>query len=454
MTPSKRKAAVEAGENVAHTTIFPVGSYVISTDEKGRVRVFMREFRMTVRQIVEKFGEVDADGFAIGKNLSSVVKTAWGNNETETFIDVMHTVIPNPDFNPDMLESRFKRYLSVYYEVGTYETGSNQSRAAGFDTEDRERYLRISGFDLFPALGVRWEVTSNGAWGDNCPGMEALPDIKQLQVGEKRSLQAIEKNVNPPLVAPTALKNQPTSILPGGITFSDERGDQKGFRAIHKIAPMISDLEGKQSQVRNRINIAYFADLFRKLLDTTRRQITAREVDEIGAEKLTALGPVLEQLNQDLLDPLIDFFFAILLRQGEIPEPPEELQGLELKVEYISIMAQAQKLTGVATLERFGTDVASAAAVKPDILDKVDLDQWVDELGDQLSIPPGIVVDDETVAAVRAARAQAEQAKAQLEAVGQAAAAASDLGKADLSGDSALRRLTTGAASPQAPQGA
>lgn len=177
------------------------------------------------------------------------------------------------------------------------------------------------------------------------------------------------------------------------------------------------------------------------LANSDRRQITAREIDERHEEKLLALGPVLEQLNQDLLDPLIDITYIIMERQGLIPEPPEELQGMDLRVEYISIMAQAQKLAGIASIERFAGFGQGLLAVNPEAADKIDFDQMIDVYADRLSLQPGIVRPDEQVAAMRKGRAEA-QAKAQaVQDIQMGAAAAKDLGAVNMEEDNGMTRL-------------
>lgn len=416
----------------------PIGSYSLSNDEKLRVRVFYREFRMTVRQVVEAFARDAATGEIDWSNISHHVQSMWGQGQKEAWVDIAHVVIPNPDYDPDKLAAKHKRYYSAYYERG----GSSTQQANHMAFEG-DKMLRESGFDFFPVLAPRWEVAGEDVYGTTCPGMEALGDIRQLQLGEKRAAQAVEKMVNPPMVAPVSLKTVRTSLLPGDITYADEREGQKGFRPAHEVNPRIQELELKQEQVRQRIRRAFFEDLFLMLATSDRRQITAREIEERHEEKLLALGPVLEQLNQDLLDPLIDITFDIMLRQGIIPEPPEELQGVTLRVEYVSIMAQAQKLVGVAGLERFAGFVGNMAAQtgNPALLDKVDTDQLIDVYGDTLSIPSEIIRSDEDVEAIRQERAQAQQAAQQAATLNDAAGAAQKLAGAKLEEDSALKRL-------------
>ena len=103
------------------------------------------------------------------------------------------------------------------------------------------------------------------------------------------------------------------------------------------------------------------------------------------------LGAVLEALNDELLDPLLDLLFDINLEAGLIPPPPPELQGRELKPEYISIMAAAQKLLSTTGLERVASFVANLGQHDPSALDKLDMDVLIDEYAEALGVPPGVI---------------------------------------------------------------
>lgn len=417
---------------------FPVGSYKIATDDKLDVRIFMREFRMTVSQVVEKFGRNKETGAIDWSNISMQVQSLYESGNTQAWIDVCHVIEPNKEQDNKKIESKFKKYKSVYYELGT-NSGTNY-----LSYEDDGKLLSEKGYDFFPVMCPRWEVSGEDVYGTDCPGMVSLGDIKQLQLGEKRAAQAIEKQINPPMVGPTHLKNAKASILPGDITYLDEREGQKGFRPAHELQFNLGMLEQKQEQIRQRIRKAFFEDLFLMLANTQRSQITAREVEERHEEKLLALGPVLEQLNQDLLDPLIDNTFSIMLNQGLIPNPPNELQGQDLKVEYISIMAQAQKLVGIATIDRFVGFVGGISQVSPTVLDKIDSDKLVDVYADLTGISPVILRGKDEIDELRAKREKAVSAQQQNEQMQQMGQTASNLSKADLSTDNALSRLVRG----------
>lgn len=423
-------AVMEDSDTVIRCYPFPIGSYMIANDSKLQVRVFMREFRMTIRQVVEMFAGDPAN--PDWSNISLSVRRLWDARQYEAWVDVVHAIFPNDYYDGESKLSKRKKYAECYYEKG-----NNVGK----------KILRESGYDEFPVLAPRWEVTGEDVYATNCPGMVALGDVKMLQHGMKRSMQALDKLINPPMVGPPELRTQKSSILPGDITYIADRNGTQSFRPAHEIRPDFSAIQVMLEQARYSIRRAYFEDLFLMLGGNPAlegRDITAREIDERHEEKLLALGPVLEQLNQDLLDPLIDRTFAIMLRKNLIPEAPPELQGASLKVEYLSIMSQAQKMVGLAGLERFATFGAQLAQVDPSTLDKWDRDQLMDEYGTMTGVPPRTLVPDEDVAMIRAARAEQEQAAQNAATMAEASKAALNLSKSDTRGDNALTDLMRG----------
>jgi hypothetical protein len=427
-------------ENVIHCHSFPVGSYTIGKDARGAINVFHRDFRMTVRQVVERFSKRKPNGDIDWSNISDYVRNQWETDQTEAWVEICHIIEPNPEYDPNKLHSKYKKFSSCYYERGS----TNASSSNYLTDSDPDRLLSEKGYDLFPILVPRWGVTGEDVYGTSCPGMDGLGDIKQLQLGEKRGAEAIEKKIRPPMVAPTSMRNTRSSILPGDVTYTDVREGQQGFRPAHEVNISLVELENKQDQIRRRIQRCFYEDLFLMLATSDRRDFTAREIDERHEEKLLALGPVLEQLNQDLLDPLIDILFDIMNRQGLLPEPPQELQGVPLKVEYLSVMAQAQKYLSLSGIERYAQFAGQVAGMDPNSIDKTDIDQLLDVYGDITSVPPGIIRTDDQVAAIRAQKQKAAQAQATAQMVEQGASAAKNLSQADLSGDNALTAMLQG----------
>jgi hypothetical protein len=413
----------EDDQTTIRCTPFCVGEYYIANDDKLRVRVFLREFQFTVRQLVRRFGRFNADGkITDWSNFSPAIKTHWESNRHGTWIQVVHVVQENPEFNPNALHSRYKRFTDCYYE--------SASRDAPL--------LREGGFDEWPILAGRWEAASGDAYATDCPGITAIGDIKQLQHGERNSAQILDKINKPPMIAHTDMQGRKLSQLPGDVTYVDETKDAK-FRPAYDVSGYRFDLhEQKLAQVRSRIDRAFFADLFLLLSQSTDPRMTATEILERKEEKLLALGPMLENLNQDVLDPLVGRTFGIMDRRGELPPAPKELEGQALRVDYVSVMAQAQKAIARSGLQGFVGFITPLAQTSPEVLDKVDLDQLVDEAGDMYGVPAKIIVPDDQVQQKRQARAQQQQAAQQAQTAQTAASAAQTLSQTDTSGKNAL----------------
>lgn len=423
---------------------FPVGSYMIANDEKGRVRVFFREFQMTVRQIIEKFGERDGKGEIQWDNLSQQVKDQYVKGQLESNIVIGHIVLPNDNYRPNSPLSKHKRYKSCYYELGL----DKLTTSSQIVTEFPNKFLSEKGYDYFPVLAPRWEVVGEDVYGTNAPGMVCLGDVKQLQFGEKRIASALDQKVRPSMIGPVSLRNQKASILPGDITYLDEREGTKGFRRLFEVDFDIRELEGKQLQIRERVSKAFYEDLFLMLSQSNRAQITAREIEERHEEKLLALGPVLERINQDLLDPLIENTFLIMSNQDILPEIPEEMKGAEYKIEYVSIMAQAQKLAGIGNIERFTRYGAELAQLDPSVLNKIKFDEAIELYGDLTGVPQNIITSKEEMEAIREEQAKAAQAEQQAMAQQQAVDSAKTLSETSMTEDSALKELMGGISEP------
>ena len=150
------------------------------------------------------------------------------------------------------------------------------------------------------------------------------------------------------------------------------------------------------------------------------------------------IGPVLERLHDEMLSPLIEMAFSRMVEAGILPPPPQELQGRELNVEFVSVLAQAQRAVATSSVDRFVMSLGQIAQMKPDVLDKLDADMWADKYADMLGVDPELVVSGEQVVLVRQQRAQAQQAAQEAAMAEQAAGAAAKLGGVNTSQPNAL----------------
>jgi hypothetical protein len=224
------------------------------------------------------------------------------------------------------------------------------------------------------------------------------------------------------------------------VTYYDEMAGRDTLKPMYEVNLPLQYLTLDIKEIERRIDSTFYADLF-LAISSQDGQMTATEVVERHEEKLLVLGPVLERLQSELLSPVIDRTFAIMQRGDLLPPAPEELAGMELKVEFISMLAQAQKLVGIGSIDRFTAFVGSIAALNATVLDKVDLDQTIDEYGEILGVPPRIIVSDDKVAEVREGRAQQEQAAQAAAIAPVASGVAKDLSQTQTVGNNALAAI-------------
>mgnify|MGYP001609822522 CR=1 FL=1 len=383
----------EDADDVLRSYSLPVGSYFIMCDARGKVNGFYREMTLTLRKVVEQFGT---------ENLSRTLKDKWeSENGKDQEVTICHIVVPNDEYNS---QSKFsKKYTSVYYES----SGNN------------DVMLREKGYDYFPVLCLRWNMNTGDTYGTDCPGMAALGDIKALQKMEKHKAQAIEKLVNPPMTGPESLKRTALSVVAGAMTYADERNDQKGLRPIYEVSPHIMELSNGIREHELRIKRAFYEDLFLMMVTSDRREMTAREVDERHEEKMWMLGSVLERINTDLLSPLVEIVFNAMLKRDLIPSAPESIAGANLNIEFVSILHHAQKAGSLAGIERLLTFATNTMQLDPEVVDKLDRDQMVDEYAEILGSPPRAIRSDAQVAEIRSQRRQAQAAQHQMQSMQQ-----------------------------------
>lgn len=367
---------------------FNLGEYWVATNEWGLVDTFYRRTTMTVGQLVKKFGR---------DNVSRTVGNMWDCGDADEAIPVIQAIEPNDGRIRGYKDAQNMPFRSVWFEEG----------------ESGGAFLEQRGFEEFPIMAPRWYAAQTDSYGVDCPGMLALGGTKQLQHEQRRKAEAIDKMVKPPMVAPSAMQKRPVNLIPGGMTFVDEVTGGTQLRPAYAVDPRIGDLKEDIREVQQRIKESYFVDLFRAISMLDRREITAREIQERHEEKLLMLGPTLQRMQSELFDPLIDRTFSIMTRPevDVLPPPPEEIQGMELRVEYVSMLAQAQQSVGVNAIERTVGFAGNLAAVNPAVLDKIDFDQAVDEYASIQGVPQSLVRSDEDVEALRASRAQQEQAQ-------------------------------------------
>lgn len=395
---------------------FTIGEYTFDTDHLLRVDTFYRTYKMTTRNIVNEFGK---------ENVSDSIAKDFESGKLNGYHDVVHLIQPNADAKQESILSIHNAWVEVYFELAGTES----------------KFLRKSGYEEFPIMGPRWDVTGSDVYGIS-PGMEALGDVKQLMKMKEKTLIAMDKWVDPPLNSPSSLKNEGVNILPGGVNYTDALQPGQAVTPVFAVRPELGPITAEIQEVKQAIREAFFNDLFLMISQSGGGQKTAEEIIRRHEEKLVMLGPVIERIQPEMLKPAIDRTFSLMEDMNLLPEPPRELLNSgQLDIEYIGPLAQAQRMAGVDGVQQLIRVVGEVAAVKPDVIDKIDFDETIDQISDMLGTPAGVVRPDKDVKLIRADRAQQAATAERQQQLMTMAEGAKTLADADMSGDNALNMV-------------
>ncbi|NOW44155.1 hypothetical protein FHW96_000282 [Novosphingobium sp. SG751A] len=392
------------------------GEYWIAISASLKPDTLFRYCPMDVRQAVQTFGA----------RVAPWVRQAYNASNYTQLVEYYQAIQPNPDYNPEKLGS--KPYRSVYWDQG-------DTRADGL--------TRVSGYDEQPFWAPRWDVVGGDTYGVS-PGMDALPALRELQMQTKRRNEAIDGMVKPEKIAPPSVRltGEPGRTVRGtGIT-----ADQIiiPYQIPHQAVLAIG---GEIDKLYVQIDALSYADLFNAI--TNMQGIQPRNMEEIASrneEKLTQLGPVIERVSDEKLQPAIDRAFGIMDRGGMLPPVPSvlaQMAGMPIKVEFISILHQMQRMIGIGQMERVVGFIGNLAGADPTALDKLDTDATIDEYAYRVGAPVKMLRSDEDAQKIRQQRAQQQQAQmaAMAPAAQQGAQAARLLSETDAGGQSMLDRL-------------
>jgi hypothetical protein len=358
-----------------------LGEYYLGQDDRLAVNRFAREYVYTVEQVVSRWGIENVCE-------STQNKYKQGGASLMESVTIGHMIEPNVD-RKFPLSKEFK-YREIYWEVAGTE---------------KDYVLDVRGYYELPGIFPRWELTGNDAYG-TCPGMDALGDVIQLQHETRRKAQALDYIVRPPMQADASLQSRPPSILPGSTTFVPGQS-AIGIKPIFQVAPPLGEISADLKDIQFRIQNTFHNDLFQMIsqLETVR---TATEIDARREEKLIQLGPVLERFHNEALSPALRRVFAIMERQGLLPEAPESIANMDIEIQFVSILAAAQTAVRVAPTERLLQLVGNLAEIFPGVRDIPDEDELVRDYARDIGVKAKGLRSRDQVAERRQAAQEAE----------------------------------------------
>lgn len=371
-------------------THYPIGTYCIDVGADGIANTFCRKYKMYTSQIAEQFG------------IENLPQTLKNELERDGGLQSEHTICcliePNREYdkhNPSR--------LTMPYSVAYWIDGSAD-----------DEWLHIGGAYEMPIAVARYLVTGLEPYAKGA-GWFALGDSKMLQALEKDLLVAVQLGVRPPMQADVETAMRGINIIPGAANATNMNG---GIKPIFDVRLDIASVQAKIEAVKEAIKRAYNADLFLTISSIEKGQMTAREVMERSQEKLQQLGPVVERLEFEFLSVILERVYNILERANMFPPFPDEMMadmaGEEVRIEYISPLAQAQKMSGLTAIEQLFAFAGTIAQMYPEVGDKIDALEAIDKYAQALGSPAAILRSDDEVAKMQEARRQAQaQAQAQ-----------------------------------------
>lgn len=388
-----------------------IGTYALGVDGYGKVQTFARKYEMTLPQIVDCFG-LDS----LPKEKQDFVKNGIGLDKK---YQVNWLVEPNDERLPGYVDKLNMPYRSVYW----------------LDKSEEDEFLYVGGFEEWAIPVARYLVNGLEPYGKG-PGWFAEGDSKMLQLLKKDYLTAVELSIKPPMKGPaTLMNNGGINLIPGGLTAVDDQNSQM-VAPLFNVNLDLAHAEQEIIRVEDAIKRAYSADLFLMLDSLDNGRMTAREVMERTQEKLQQLGPVVERLQDEFLSVAIQRVYNIIDRSGGFPPIPEELIDViseeDIEVDYISPLAQAQKMSGLVNIEQGIAQVAQMAQLWPEVLKKVDPIATVSKYFEMLGAPAVMQRSNEVVAELIEQEQKAMQEQQQMAegmAMAQAAAPLADAAK-------------------------
>lgn len=365
---------------------FTTGTYYLSLDQWFEVDAFYYVEYLTAHQLDLQYGK---------DKLPSHIVSDLENQRSERRYEVVNALFRHPE--------KYGIPVKEGFGVGSVHFLANAGDHA-------DSFLRVNHYKTWPVMTPRWDVIDADVYG-RPPAADVINDVKMMQRMETDCLKGIAKGVNPPMRIPPELDRRGLNMQPGGLNVVSNMNE-------HAVAPLVTvvtniqQLQMKIDRVIEGIKDGFYNSLFLALLTQNNPQMTAREVAERHEEKLLMLGPVLERIHYELLDPLIARTFHIALEAGLIPPPPDDIDLSDTEVEYVSILSQAQKAVGVNRIEQSAAFLGSLVSVYPEVRHALDPYKAFKEYNQMIGVRADIFrSDDEYARAVDAEKKQQQLAE-------------------------------------------
>lgn len=387
----------ESRDKVIDCQVPCAGEYFGACGNNNSVDTFGREFVLTVRAIVQRFGPQAIQG----TNVAELWNTKGGNLDTE-FI-VAHEIEPN------FPASQYGQKKNL----GVVPGGYPYREVYWLKGQSTPQPLSVRGYREKPFMYARATHRSNDPYGRGY-GMDALPDVRQLHQMTRREAEAIDKGVRPSMLADASLKNQPATTLPSKVTYVANLASNPGMKPTYTPDPRFVEFIGKKIELlQERIARWFKNDVF--LMISQMEGVQPRnelELTERRGEKLLQLGPIVEgNLREDAVG--LQRVVSIMNRRGMIAPKPPSLSGVPIQIKFVSKLALIQQAAKTAGMERTIVMAGRMEAALPGTLNNINKDSFIRDYGEAVEFPPEDWNTPEQMKALTQQQAQTAKAAAQ-----------------------------------------
>ena len=355
-----------------------ISEFHIAENQFGLVDTVFRKYKLSARQAVLRFGYEEVTDY--------IRKTYDKRPDDE--VTLLHAVTPRHDRDPQKMDSANMPFASIYICM------------------ESKMPVSIKGFQEFPYIVPRF-LKATGETMGRSPAMVALPDVKMLNLMSKTIIQAAQKQIDPPLLVPDDGFILPIRTNPGGLNFF-RAGSRDTITPLNVGANIPIGLQ-MEEQRRQAIRSAFYVD---QLLSGGAPNMTATEVIQRQEERMRVIGPVLGRLMNEMLRPLIDRSFALMLREEMLSVPPEMLQGRDVDIEYVSPLARAQKSSSLNNTMK-ALEILMPLSQSLPVGDHIDPDGLVRHVTDALGVPKTVLNSEVEIQQQRQQRAAQQQQMAE-----------------------------------------
>lgn len=390
----------------------------IEEDEEGYVDTVRREFDLTSRQAMQKFGAEKLKG------CTKIIEDHANPGKMPRKFKFLHCIMPREDSQ----------------KIAGRMTGDAKAIASIYIAMDDCCCIDVSGYDEMPAMVSRFDDWgADTPWGVG-PAFECLPDIRQLNdVSQYRDALA-ELRAFPRFKIPDSMEGD-MDLRAGGPTIVN--GDDMSRGVEPKEWMTVGDdkaAEDNMERKKESINRMFYVDMFTLLAELQDKKMTAYEIAQRLGEKLEQFTPVFDRRVTEFLNPLLRRVFGILYRAGKFGQAPQSLlvpqdggksYGLALpEIAITSRISLALKVLKNQGMVNTIQTILPLTETKPEIWDSFDVDKMARELARNNGVPSDIMRPLREVAKIRAARAQQIQAQQAAELAERLGGTVKDLGAA------------------------